>query len=95
MEALALFLCKEPLIPEQIHLSDAKSDHDGQPIGSVDLQKLAQLIANGEHPFPTEIDHDSQMRLANLVRQHRRNSLMELFAKQIATEIHQQNNRLV
>jgi len=75
-------------------LSDDRSEHDGQPIGSVDLQKLSQLIANGEHPFPTEIDRESQTRLANLVRQHRRSSLMDFFAKQIAAEIHRHNNRL-
>ncbi|WP_145196999.1 hypothetical protein [Thalassoglobus polymorphus] len=75
-------------------MSDDRSEHDGQSTSSVDLQKLSQLIANGEHPFPTEIDIESQTRLANLVRQHRRNSLLDLFAKQIAVEIHRHNNRL-
>jgi len=70
------------------------SDHDGQSNGSIDLRKLSQLIANGEHPFPTEIDHESQLRLANLVRQHRCNSLMDLIAKQIASDIYQQHYRL-
>ena len=96
MEALALFLCKEPLIPEQFHFNDAAiSEPDRQLSGSVDLRKLSLLIANGEHPFPTDLDKESQTRLANLIRKQRCNSLMDLFARQIAAEIHQQNNRLV
>src|SRR4051812_40801406 len=58
------------------------------PSGTVDRQTWAQLIADGEIPFPAGLGNDEEARLACDVAQRRRIRLINYIARIIALDIH-------
>lgn len=54
---------------------------------TTDLRALAQLIADGEIPFPMDRQAHERRRLVVLVRERRRRRLIEYLAQQIARSI--------
>ena len=64
---------------------DSATDSHAQ---SIDDSKLAQLIANGELPFPSGLATEDANRLAVMVRIRRRNQLVSFLARQVAQYLH-------
>ena len=51
------------------------------------LMRLAQLVANGELPFPTNLPAERSQRLLVEVQQRRRRKLVKYIARMIALDI--------
>ncbi|OYW25144.1 MAG: hypothetical protein B7Z55_00110 [Planctomycetales bacterium 12-60-4] len=66
---------------------DAAPDHGTADEVATDFGKLPQLIADGEIPFPMDRQIQERRRLAVLVRQRRRQRLIDYLAQQIARAI--------
>lgn len=58
-----------------------------QTEGAPRQRQLAELVARGEIPFPTDLDRDAQRRLLRSVRELLRRRLIRLVARAIANDI--------
>ncbi|WP_339735852.1 hypothetical protein [uncultured Gimesia sp.] len=58
------------------------------------LDRVANLIAEGEFPFPTDIPPDQQTILAAEVRKRRHQRLVKFICRLIAKELHQPKSPL-
>lgn len=68
--------------------------HDGRNDNEMDadLPRLAALIGDGQIPFPNDRTEDELTRLAKLVRQHRRSSLLDFLAQVVASDLNRESN---
>ena len=53
----------------------------------LDLVRLSNLVADGEHPFPSTLSSTDAMDLASRVRCLRRQRLMRVLAKLVAKDL--------
>ena len=68
--------------------SESTSDHSAETTTSeLDRNRLADLIADGELPFPQSISAEEALRLATKVRERRRTTLVDFLARQIAQQL--------
>ncbi len=57
------------------------------------LDRIADLVAQGEFPFPGDLDADELNRLAVAVRERQRRRLVKFIARSIALEIWRETDR--
>lgn len=57
------------------------------PVQDVDLERWAQLIADGEVSFPGDLAPEQAQRLQRIVRERMRRRLIRFIARRIAKEI--------
>src|SRR5690242_15647635 len=63
------------------------------PGGPVDRQRWAQLVADGEIPFPKGLDPAEEIELAQEVARRRRIRLLKFIARTIAVDIYRTSGR--
>lgn len=53
----------------------------------LDLSRLSEVIAEGDHPFPDSLSTELTFELAARVREFRKQRLMSLLAKMVAKDL--------
>lgn len=61
----------------------------------IDLKRLSELIAEGDHPFPDSLSTESTFELAAKVREIRKQRLIDLLAKVVAIDLVKSRSHVV
>jgi hypothetical protein len=62
---------------------------EGNPKPEVEIPRLAQLVADGEIPFPQDLSPEQDAQLTQAVRILNRKKTVSFIARQIALAIHE------
>ena len=66
---------------------------DGTPKPEVEIPRIASLVADGKVAFPTNLDPEIELQLAQAVRALQRKRFVSLIARLIAEDIGQEDTK--